>query len=538
MLVLCQGHYKDVTYVKGTMKENPGDLLTNTLPSPRMIGLAITVFLGLSALLWANSMDKPPSRDEQMYCTAGVLMAQGLEIYRDFSYVSQLPYHPLMLAGVYKLSGSTHYLLLARLLTVFCEILTMACIVAICLHLLDESHKLGLLVGVIAMVFYATNPLVYMANGYAWNHGVVVFLVMLCVYLFVACPFEQRPYYGRCFMIGLLLTIATCMRITTALIQVVFMVMIFMKRSASRRENTLYRLSFLGGSLIALAWPLWVISQAGDSFLVNLIDIPRVYGEYLRDTGPNHSKIEMALACLVQPGYLVLLVALGFVLVQTRRIAPAHTLRKKQTLLWLIPATCFVIAFIPPTLWRQYLAVPVPFLTLALAVPFNKLCVRAGNQEPVRKALVASIVCVLIAVGFQVITLLRRPPRLAPSVWEPIRLHNTSQRIAQAVRGTGPVLTLAPLYALEGGCTIYPELSCGSIIFRVGDLLAPQQGAQAQAVSPSTLTDLIKRTPPSAVLLGVETPGYEVPLQALTDSSWQSLTFENGIEMRLPPNPE
>ncbi len=521
------------------MKKQSEDSLRHAQSSPLMICLAITVFLVLCALLLVNSMNKPLSRDEQMYCTAGALMAQGREIYLDFSYVSQLPYHPLLLAGIYRALGTTHYLLFARLVTVLCEILTMVCIVAICLHLLDEFHRMGLLLSVIAMTFYATNPLVYMANGYGWNHGVVIFLVMLSLYLFVTCPVGIRARCGRFFMMGVLLTSATCMRITTALIQTVFIIMIFMERRDSRRQNTLRRLSFLGGSLIALAWPLWVISKAGDSFLVNLVEIPRVYGEYLRETGPGHSKIEMALACLVQPGYLALLLAIGFVFLQTRKITLPLASRKKQVTLCLVPAACFVIAFVPPTLWRQYLAVPVPFLILTLAMPFHALCLHtcAANKKPLQKALGASIVCVLIATGFQAVTLLKQPPRLAPGTWDPIRLHNTSRRIAQAIHGTGPVLTLAPLYALEGACAIYPELSCGSIVFRIGDLLSPQQQAQARVVGPSALTELNRQTPSAAVLLGVETPGYEVPLRALTDASWQSVTFGNGIELCLPPNP-
>ncbi len=45
---------------------------------------------------------KEVSRDEQMYCTAGVLLAGGQSIYKDFSYPSQLPCHPLLLAALYK----------------------------------------------------------------------------------------------------------------------------------------------------------------------------------------------------------------------------------------------------------------------------------------------------------------------------------------------------------------------------------------------------------------------------------------------------
>jgi len=519
------------------MQRSAKNWLTDTQPNVLVMGLALTVFLALGIMLLLNSMSKAPSRDEQMYCTAGALMAQGLDIYEDFSYVSQLPYHPLMLAAIYKILGTTHYLLTARLVTVLCEVLTMACMVALCLHLMGQFRKLGLFLAVIAVAFYATNPLVYMANGYAWNHGVVVFLVMLALYLFITCPFETRSNYGRVFTIGVLLSIATGMRVTTALIQLAFTVMVFMKHSRSGREKNLLRLSFLGGSVLALAWPLWVIAQAGDAFLANLIDIPRVYGEYLRSTGASHSKLDMALACLIQPGYLALLLATGFVWLQARKTNACTGIRKNQMLVWLMPASCFVIAFVPPTLWRQYLAIPVPFLCVALAMLFCRLCQSAstGNAKALQKSFIASNVCVLIAIGFQLVTLFGHPPQIFPSTWAPIRLHNTGQQIAQVIHKSGPVLTLAPLYPLEGGCMIYPELSCGSIVFRIGDLLSPQQQAQVQAVGPGSLPSLIGDRAPAAVLLGVETPGYERPLQALTDSSWQSVALENGVELLLAP---
>lgn len=515
------------------------DSLMKGRPAPGAIGLAIIVFVTLGALLFLNAMNKPPSRDEQMYCTAGVLMAQGLNIYRDFSYVSQLPYHPLLLSGLYKTLNTTHYLLVARLITVLAEILTMACILAICLHILREHRGLGLLLGVGAITFYAANPLVYMANGYAWNHGVVVFLVMLSVYLSISCPAETRPCNGRYFVIGMLLTGATCMRITTALILALFTVFAFMKTSTSRRVNTFARLSFGAGVLTALAWPLWVICQAGDAFLTNLIEIPRLYGEYLREAGESHSKLDMTLACLIQPGYLALLAAIGFVWLQVRKMAPGHASRKAQTLMSLTPAVFYVIAFIPPTLWRQYLAVPVPFLTLVLVVLFSRLCActDAVRRRALQKACIASMVCVLIALVFHMITLLKHPPKIAPAVWEPMKLHRVGRKIAEAVQGTGPLLTLAPLYALEGGGPIYPELSCGSVVFRIGDLLSPELRAQTHVVGPGSLSDLIRKKPPSAVLLGVELPSpkHELHLQALTDASWQSLTLGNGVELHLPP---
>ena len=145
-----------------------------------------------------------------------------------------------------------------------------------------------------------------------------------------------------------------------------------------------------------------------------------------------------------------------------------------------------------------------------------------------------AVVCAAASLTFHVITVFQQAPRLSRAHWEPLRVHRTSQSIAQAVPTTGPVLTLAPLYALEGGRTIYAELSCGSIVFRIGDLMSPQQRRQTHTVGPGTLTDLIKQNPPAAVLLGVETPGYEAPLRSIVDPAWQSLNLDSGLELRLP----
>ena len=89
----------------------------------------LTILIILLALLFlllcvfSNSMLKPLSRDEHMYCTAAVLMSQGKTIYKDFSYIAQLPYHPLLLAAVYKITNTSHFLLTARVVSVICDFL-------------------------------------------------------------------------------------------------------------------------------------------------------------------------------------------------------------------------------------------------------------------------------------------------------------------------------------------------------------------------------------------------------------------------------
>ena len=118
---------------KGGQRTDDGGRQSVACPPATVLCLLSSVLcpLVLGAALLANSMTKDMGRDEQMYCTAGVLLGQGQMIYRDFSYPSQLPYHPLLLASLYRALGTTHYLLVGRLVSVVCDILVMILILLI-----------------------------------------------------------------------------------------------------------------------------------------------------------------------------------------------------------------------------------------------------------------------------------------------------------------------------------------------------------------------------------------------------------------------
>ena len=44
----------------------------------------------------------------------------------------------------------------------------------------------------------------------------------------------------------------------------------------------------------------------------------------------------------------------------------------------------------------------------------------------------------------------------------------------------GKIATLSPLYAIEANLPIYHELATGPFLYRVGDLLRPEQRKQVQ----------------------------------------------------------
>ena len=223
----------------------------------------IIILVVLSLGILANSMMKPPGRDEQMYCTGGVLMTQGKMIYRDFSYVAQLPYHPLLYAVLFRILNTNHYLLVGRMVSVVCDILVMLCIVGIYRHIFGKFAISGIALGTAAAMLYVFNPLVDYTNGYAWNHDVVILCVVLSFRLFVSIDFTQKSRYWRIAAIGGLLTLATCMRVTTALVQMLFLAALLSQPAESMKERIKTILPFMIATGIVLIWPIWVLASSG-----------------------------------------------------------------------------------------------------------------------------------------------------------------------------------------------------------------------------------------------------------------------------------
>jgi hypothetical protein len=198
-----------------------------------------------------------------------------------------------------------------------------------------------------------------------------------------------------------------------------------------------------------------------------------------------------------------------------------------------------IIAYIPPTMWRQYFAVPVPFILTGLVFPLaylrnQSLGTKARKYYTVGK--VSIIICVLVNIVTYPIVIYRTPLVLLPDVWAPVELHKLSKDIAGKTPEPKLALTLAPLYAIEGSCEIYTELSCGAIIYRIADSLTPEERRITHTVGPETLPELVERKPPSAVIVGVEMEPLEKTIfDAAVKLNWRIKEYENGLTVYFRP---
>jgi hypothetical protein len=130
---------------------------------------------------------------------------------------------------------------------------------------------------------------------------------------------------------------------------------------------------------------------------------------------------------------------------------------------------------------------------------------------------------------------LREIPRLArPDQYVPVRLHRVAERIGEKTAEPKLVLTLAPLYALEGECQIYCQLSSGPFVYRIAHYLSPSERQIANAVTFKTLKQLVEDEPPSALILGAEPKYLEGPLfraVAPEPQTWDPERHDAGLQV-------
>jgi len=395
--------------------------------------------------------------------------------------------------------------------------------------------------GLAAAVLYLFNPLVDYANGHAWNHDIVILCVVLSFWLFISIDSNHKSKYWRIAAIGALLSFASCMRITTALVELLFFVMLVSQPRESIKQRFKTALPFLAATAFVLIWPVWVIAQAPRAFFLNLVKIPILYGEWLHKIGMVYNKSALTLTCLAQPGYFALVVLAIYFCLAIVCLRSRLKITNKRLLLLaaLLPLTFFIIAVMPPTMWRQYLAMPVPFLVISFALPLMYLRKLAGKTSVSKHFKITAallIVCVLVAVAYYPVVIYRTPIVLVPERWVPIEIHKISENIAEKTQEPKLILTLAPLLALEGGCDIYTELSCGAIIYRAADSMSPSERSVTHTVGPKTLGELLEKSPPSAVILGMEMRRLEEPiLESIVKPDWKRKVYENGLVAYFRP---
>jgi hypothetical protein len=445
-------------------------------------------------MLFHAAMNKGVNHDENMYVAAGALVArEGLAPYLDYTYF-QMPYLPYLYTLVF--SVSDHLLLSARIVSVFCS-----AGIATLIYWAGWKAAHGravhvrLAVATVGVLLLIANPAFAYASGIAWNHDPAILAAILSFSLLAGTI--RRTGAAAIFASGVLLGLAIGLRLTLAFALLPFFAFLLARPGVSdgdRRAGI-----FALGLTVALLPALLLFALDPDRFLFSNLGYHAMNEHFWRATGHTQSMdIPGRLAYLFQaatvPGSLPLL---ALVAVAAGLIRGCRGRDKTIATFALGTGGALLLGqFAASPSWLQYFYAPVPFLIVAVQIAVSRAVL---TRKAARVILPAFGVAGAFALIVIVVQYARPGNLLRPEEWVPVAAHREGVALREVVL-EGRVLTLAPLYPLEGGLAVYRQLASGPFGWRVSPLLSPVERLRYGLAGQDELAGLN----PGALLTGYE----------------------------------
>lgn len=488
----------------------------------------LVLWLGMFSCIVTGSV----GHDENMYIAAGIL-SQSQSLYTDFAYL-QMPYLPMLYGTIYKLTGTAHFLLWGRLISFVFMVIS-----SLLVYFISRKISGSRLVAVCMVVLASFNGVLIRTSGYSWNSVMPIPLALGAFYLFVLGIADKvRPLL--ILFSGILISMAIGTKLLYAVMAPAFVVTVFLYPEVIPFRQRIVRgvVPLVSGMIAGIIPVLIYLFRDFDGFIFNNLQYHRLNTLSYQLQGDTNtmslgSKVYYARDILSDPSNISLIICLLFLVftvirtIHTRRKEPndatpegpeilPHPFRERVggkgpiLLASLLVLFSTALLLITTPLQNQYFAIPIPFVVLLI------VCLYSGIREEAK--IYVRILFVAVALMSAFLTWPRlfryRDGICYTSRWTAISVHNTAQQIRQAVgplRDEEVVATLSPLYVMEAGLPILPELATGPFMFRVGDLIPAEKRRRYVATGASDIGRLFDKTKPKAILVGYE-PDLDAPL--------------------------
>jgi len=492
----------------------------------RLAGALLFILIALT--LFAIAMSRGLSRDEHQFVAAGAVLAQhGLLPYRDYPY-----FHVPNLVFVYAalFQCSSYLLLTSRLFSVFCSLLLLLIIYLFTagkLGHLSKGKRFGIAAAVTICAF--ADPLFRSTYWRAWNHAFPILLIVLAFLCYLRGRVRDRPD-GWILAVGLLTGLAAGSRLTFAPAAFAFLLILFndLGRRGWRQAGW-----FCAGTTLGLLPTLILFALYPQQFAFgNLTYNDRLYPmlcsanalEY--QMSPLYKLSYFITHILFQPGNAALTVGLAYFFVRSRGWRQAL-----QRQVWLLPLlVCFLFlgALIPAIPLPQYFYAPVPLVVVGFAIAISRTKSMLTPDYGML-VLMTSVCVVSTAIDCRYLLRLSHPDQ-----WTTIQVHRVGSKLA-AVTGGGTILSLAPIFPLEGRVNIYPELTAEPFACRGALFMPPEARPEQKMLAPDDLPRLAVKLPPQGILVGSE-PLLERPIVNFANAfGYRAVPIDLGLTVFLPP---
>lgn len=489
--------------------------------------------------IFFRAMDRDLNHDEhQFLAPAALLSREGLLPYRDYP-LFHVPNLVFAYAVLDRLTGQL--LLMAK-----CVSVGSTCGVAILLFLTamtcpsPQARHGRRLLACSTLALFLFDPLTVATTGKTWNHELPALLTVAALLLHSEAG--RRDSLACMGASGALLGLAIGTRLTFAPIGMPLALFPVLFSTSWRRRFTHTAVFCLAG-VVACAPSLYFLFTDREAFLFGNLEFPR-----LRLLDPENTRIQKTMTWWRKLRYF----AKEIVLPSWPLFAAYMLVGVRPALTWLQTrrdgsmAAALVITVLPFALLGCFAPSRFQYQHYYLFAPLLVLGVTFGAGQLQRQTLVA----ILAAVS--ALTLLAQTVReggrgsfawvgraMVPRKWFPAKARSVGDAI-RARSPEGKVLTLAPLWVLEGGLQIYPEFATGPFAWRSAPFAPIEARQRLKLVGSADLEALLERNPPAAILTGVEDEQLERPLVAYAESrGYRSQLLSKSRLLWLPPeNPK
>jgi len=474
--------------------------------TPLSVACAVLLLLGVSAVLAGVALPREVDHDEHQFVASGALLAHfGLLPYRDYPYF-HLP-NLVYLYGLIDLVAASP-LLAARLASLVFALLSLGIVYWLVWSELEAARPLlRMSMAGSAVVLMAFSPLSFYTVGRAWNHDAAVAFFLLALVLSRAAGRRASswPLVGAGLAAGL--AVGSRLSFAPAAIGLALVIVLWTRREGLTQRMRSVAQYALGGALglvptLALAW------LAPRAFRFGNIEYAALNTAYRQAMGFTTAmdlsgKMQFVLdEVLLEPRGAILFISLAVFLA-----ADAIGLFRFRGEGRRVPLAIGILfpfllwgALAPTPGWYQYFTMLVPFAAVASVLSAAR--VHLGRRRwPLGAGWV--ILAALAATWLSRAEVTSVRSLLRPEAWAPTAVRAVGARIAQEAGG-GPVLTLSPIYALEGGQPIYEQFASGPFAWRVSPLVPRIAREALHVVSPEELEAVLTARPPAGILVGRE----------------------------------
>jgi len=480
--------------------------------------------LFLAIALFARIMSYPLRHDEQFYLPAGQYLNLW-SLYQDINF-THLPNLPLLLNAIFALPGVESHLLFGRLL-----VFGIWALASYALYATARFAGCGKATAVLLSAMLVLNPLLLGPAGMlVTNNFIPVPFALLGLLLFLKGCSTSSPSIRLNFLSGICLSLAIGFKANYVFLvpPIAIAALLVPPNLGFMTRIARVALPVVAGAILAGLPTLYYFASDPTGFLAHVVSFHQsAHVEFWTANGADEGPVALSFIgkmLLAQSVWLAggtLLILLLALTLAITTLVPARDAAEEEDAKhwWPVILTAGLVlgaglvSFLPTPAFPQYYAPPIAFGLVLCALLYGRLSTAARTQVvPVMAA-----AFLLTAAGGLPILLPDLPKLARPSKWT----GNSVDRAADNIRwlmaeqpGSGPLLTLAPIYAAEAHLPLYQELALGPFIYRAVDYIPPEKRQFFRHVaSPRTLEDILVQTPPKAVLVGSEEQ-LDQPLEA------------------------